>query len=153
MDWNMEWSLYWPLTCVASTVGLLSGRGYMGNYTSSTPCSTPCSIFCSRLTQFVFFCLGCCFSSTVRSVMFNSFFSVVCGVLHRPLRQHDSAITTIPEASLQEHDGSTSTTPKTYVKKLVCEIAENAHVFYIFHNTDIIIQHLQMYLRYNGTTH
>ena len=124
MDWNMEWSLYWPLTRVASTVGLLSGRGYMGNYPSSTSCSTPCSIFCSRLTQFVFFCLGCCFSSAVRSSMFNSFSSVVCGVLHRPLRQHDSAITTTLEASLQEHNGSISTTPKTYVKKLACEIAE-----------------------------
>ena len=52
------------------SLGLLPWRGYTGSYTSSTPCS----IYCSRLTQFVLFCSGYRFSSSARSVTFNSMF-------------------------------------------------------------------------------
>ena len=76
------------------------------------------------------------------------FSSVVCRVLCRPLRQHNSAISTTPEASLQEHDGSMSTT-LTYIEKCGCETAEN----YICHNVDIVIQQIRMYLWYDVQIH
>ena len=75
------------------TLGLLSGRGFTSSYTSSSYTSSmSCSICC---WQFVFFCLGCCFSSTACSVLFDSTFRFLyCLRCHLPLCQHDSAILT-----------------------------------------------------------
>ena len=71
---------------------------------------TPCFLFCPRpgLTQPVLFLLyfdsaaGCytAFDSAFPAQLLGS--SVVCEVLHGSLREHDCAILTTPEASLQE---------------------------------------------------
>ena len=86
-----------------------------------------------------------------RSILCFPFSSIVCRVLPGPLRQHNSAISTTPKASLQKHDGSISTTP--YTEKPGCETAENyVHVcFQIFHNADIVIQQIRKYFRYVAT--
>ena len=118
------------------TLGLLSGCGYTGSYMSSMPCS----IFCSGLTQLVFFLLRLLFQQRrmLCHVRFCFLFSsVVCRVLHRSLRQHNSAISTTPEASLWEQDGSMSTTPQTYVEKHACETPENYMSIFRFFTTQI----------------
>lgn len=57
-----------------------------------------CSAFCCRLTQFVFFCSGCCFSSAAHCHVpfYVSFSPLFVGSF--ALRQHDSAISTIPRS-------------------------------------------------------
>ena len=77
------------------TLDLLSGCSYKVSYTSSTPCS----IFVLGLPSLCSFAQAAV--STVRRALLAWIlrfpFSSVCGVLPRPLWQHNSAILTIPE--------------------------------------------------------
>ena len=79
----------------------LVSQDYM--YLSSCTSSMSCFLFCPGLTQPAFF-LFCCFNSAARChVRFYISFlgsSVVCGVLHGSLREHDCAVSTPPKASL-----------------------------------------------------
>ena len=65
--------------------------------------STPCFLFCPGLTQPVLFLL-CCFNSAaccqVRFYISLLGSSVICGVLHASLREHNCAISMTPEGSL-----------------------------------------------------
>ena len=121
------------------------------DYLSSCTSSTPCFLFWPGLTQPVFFLL-CCFSGAVRCHVWfyvsHSGSSVVCGVLHGSLREHDCAISTTFEASLRElpHQLPLRFTLGTWL----CEIQVQ---FQIFHNATIVIQRIRMYLRYDVRIH